>query len=80
MEKRLKEVRKSYIFETSIDSSQIPPQSSVWSADQTLYPKVDSTTLSALPEIDDKMADGRSIGPLKMAAHIYHIGSEVPTS
>ena len=46
LEKRLNEVRRSYIFETSMDSSQIPPPSSVWNADQTLYLKLDSTTIS----------------------------------
>ena len=46
LEKRLNEVRKSYIFETSMDSSQLPPPASVWNADQTRYPKLDSTTIS----------------------------------
>ena len=46
LEKQLKEVNNTYTFHTSLEESEIPPPSSAWSADQSLYPKVDSNMLS----------------------------------
>ena len=46
LEKQLKEVNNTYTFHTSLEESEIPPPSSAWSADRSLYPKVDSNMLS----------------------------------
>ena len=46
LEKRLKEVKKIYVFQTSMDPTEIPPPSSAWGADQSLFPKVDATAIS----------------------------------
>ena len=46
LEKRLKEVKRIYVFQTSRDPTEIPPPSSVWSTDQSLFPQVDAKTNS----------------------------------
>lgn len=47
LKKRLSQVNTSYAFQTSMESSEIPPSSSAWNADPSLYPKVDSKTIFA---------------------------------
>lgn len=47
LEKQLKEVNNTYAFHTSSEESEIPLLSSAWSADRSLYPKVDSNMVSA---------------------------------
>ena len=44
LEKRLEEVKKIYVLQTSMDPTEMPPPSSVWSTDQSLFPQVDATT------------------------------------
>lgn len=46
LEKQLKEVNNTYAFHTSLEEPEIPPLSSAWSADRSLYPKVDSNMVS----------------------------------
>ena len=46
LEKQLKEVNSKYVFHTSLEKSEVPPQSSAWSADRSLYPEVDSSTVA----------------------------------
>ena len=45
-EKRLKGVKRIYVFQTSMDPTEIPPPSSVWSTEQSFFPQVDATTIS----------------------------------
>ena len=46
LEKRLKGVKRIYVFQTRVDPTEIPPPSSVWSTDQSLFPQVDATTIN----------------------------------
>ena len=42
---RLTQVNRSYVFHTSMETSALPPTSSAWSADCSLYPKVNAETI-----------------------------------
>ena len=46
LEKRLKVVKRIYVFQTSMGPTEIPPPSPVWSTEQSLFPQVDATTIS----------------------------------
>ena len=45
LEKRLKQVKRFVVFQTSMDPTEIPAPSSVWSTDQSLFPQVGATTI-----------------------------------
>ena len=44
LKKQPKEVHNNYVFRTSLE--EVPPLSSAWSVDRSLYPKVDSSTVA----------------------------------
>ena len=61
LEKRLKEVKKTYVFQTSLDPSEIPPPSSAWSMNESLFPKVDVTTISQYTNFVQETRSQRTI-------------------
>ncbi|XP_020908792.1 uncharacterized protein LOC110246766 isoform X1 [Exaiptasia diaphana] len=58
--KRLKQVKTSYVFRTSMELTDIPPSTSAWKADPALYPKVDSKTISKYTSVKKEGHKGQS--------------------